>query len=607
MMGKKDKGRIRPGKPAGGGGDISRNSASSIATFRKVLVSIGKNRLLLMASVLLAAASVVMQLYVPILFGNAIDFAVSEGNVDFPGIASTLFRICILVAASSAAVWVMNLINNRLAYRTVQDIRGKAIRQIQALPLSYLDSRSTGDIVQSVIADTDQLSDGLLLGFTQLFSGVVTIVVTLVFMFSRDVGITVMVFVMTPVSFLVARFIAGRSYRMFREQMESRGRQTAYINEIIGNEKIVRTFGREAAASEVFHGMNEELRGYSESAVFFSSLTNPSTRAVNNVIYALVAMAGAFRVISGDLTVGGITILLSYANQYMKPFNDISSVVTELQNALACAARIFSLIEAERETPDVPRELPEAKGAVGIDDVCFSYVKDRKLIEHFNLRVEPGMRVAIVGPTGCGKTTLINLLMRFYDTDSGTISVDGTGIRDVTRHSLRRNYGMVLQETWLKNGTVRDNIAFGRPGATDEEIIRAAKEAHSWEFIRRMPERLDTVVSDDSMSQGQKQLLCITRVMLCLPPMLILDEATSSIDTRTEEQIQEAFGKLMEGRTSFVVAHRLSTVRDADVILVMRDGTVIEQGSHDELIAKGGFYRELYYSQFAGVGEETAC
>ncbi len=607
MMGKKDKGRIRPGKPAGGGGDISRNSASSIATFRKVLVSIGKNRLLLMASVLLAAASVVMQLYVPILFGNAIDFAVSEGNVDFPGIASTLFRIGILVAASSAAVWVMNLINNRLAYRTVQDIRGKAIRQIQALPLSYLDSRSTGDIVQSVIADTDQLSDGLLLGFTQLFSGVVTIVVTLVFMFSRDVGITVMVFVMTPVSFLVARFIAGRSYRMFREQMESRGRQTAYINEIIGNEKIVRTFGREAAASEVFHGMNEELRGYSESAVFFSSLTNPSTRAVNNVIYALVAMAGAFRVISGDLTVGGITILLSYANQYMKPFNDISSVVTELQNALACAARIFSLIEAERETPDVPRELPEAKGAVGIDDVCFSYVKDRKLIEHFNLRVEPGMRVAIVGPTGCGKTTLINLLMRFYDTDSGTISVDGTGIRDVTRHSLRRNYGMVLQETWLKNGTVRDNIAFGRPGATDEEIIRAAKEAHSWEFIRRMPERLDTVVSDDSMSQGQKQLLCITRVMLCLPPMLILDEATSSIDTRTEEQIQEAFGKLMEGRTSFVVAHRLSTVRDADVILVMRDGTVIEQGSHDELIAKGGFYRELYYSQFAGVGEETAC
>ena len=607
MMGKKDKGRIRPGKPAGGGGDISRNSASSIATFRKVLVSIGKNRLLLMASVLLAAASVVMQLYVPILFGNAIDFAVSEGNVDFPGIASTLFRIGILVAASSAAVWVMNLINNRLAYRTVQDIRGKAIRQIQALPLSYLDSRSTGDIVQSVIADTDQLSDGLLLGFTQLFSGVVTIVVTLVFMFSRDVGITVMVFVMTPVSFLVARFIAGRSYRMFREQMESRGRQTAYINEIIGNEKIVRTFGREAAASEVFHGMNEELRGYSESAVFFSSLTNPSTRAVNNVIYALVAMAGAFRVISGDLTVGGITILLSYANQYMKPFNDISSVVTELQNALACAARIFSLIEAERETPDVPRELPEAEGAVGIDDVCFSYVKDRKLIEHFNLRVEPGMRVAIVGPTGCGKTTLINLLMRFYDTDSGTISVDGTGIRDVTRHSLRRNYGMVLQETWLKNGTVRDNIAFGRPGATDEEIIRAAKEAHSWEFIRRMPERLDTVVSDDSMSQGQKQLLCITRVMLCLPPMLILDEATSSIDTRTEEQIQEAFGKLMEGRTSFVVAHRLSTVRDADVTLVMRDGTVIEQGSHDELIAKGGFYRELYYSQFAGVGEETAC
>ena len=521
--------------------------------------------------------------------------------MDFAGLGGILGKILVLIILSSVASFVMNVINNRLAFRTVQDIRARAIRKIEALPLSYIDSHSSGDLVQRIIADTDQLSDGLLLGFTQLFSGVVTIVVTLGFMFSKNVGITLMVLLLTPLSFLVARFIASRSFTMFRSQTETRGRQTAFINEYIGNEKIVKAFGRGDEASEQFRVINEELQRYSQSAVFFSSLTNPSTRAVNNVIYALVALVGASRILAGQLTVGGLTVLLAYATQYMKPFNDISSVITELQNALACAARVFELIEAEPESKEADAQLTCSGGRIEIRDVAFSYDKSKKLIEDFDFEAKPGTKTAIVGPTGCGKTTLINLLMRFYDTDSGTISVDGQNIRDVTRASLRGSYGMVLQETWLRNGTVRENIAFGKPDATDEEIIRAAKEAHSWEFIRRMPQKLDTVVTDESLSQGQKQLLCITRVMLCLPPMLILDEATSSIDTRTEVLIQEAFDKLMQGRTSFIVAHRLSTIRGADRILVMKDGRILEQGDHESLLAKNGFYAELYKSQFAGT------
>ena len=574
----------------------------SMQTFRKVLSVIGRYKLLLLFSVLLAGLTVVLQLYVPILFGDAIDRIAAEGRVDFAGLGSVLSRILILILIAAAGTWIMNMINNRLAYRTVQDIRSRAIRRIQELPLSYLDSHASGDLVQRIIADTDQLSDGLLLGFTQLFSGVVTIGVTLGFMFSKNVFITLIVLLLTPVSFLVARFIASRSYKMFSKQTETRGRQTAMINEVIGNQKVVKAFGREKAVSEDFEKINAELQGYSQSAVFFSSLTNPSTRAVNNVIYALVALIGAFRIFAGQLTVGGLTVMLSYANQYMKPFNDISSVITELQNALACAARVFELIEAEPENPAPETELAGSEGRVDIRDVAFSYDKSRKLIEGFNFHAEPGTKTAIVGPTGCGKTTFINLLMRFYDTDRGSIRVDGQEIREVSRSSLRHHWGMVLQETWLKHSTVRENIAFGKPDATDEEIIRAAKEAHSWEFIRRMPQKLDTVISDDSLSQGQKQLLCITRVMLCLPPMLILDEATSSIDTRTELQIQEAFDKLMQGRTSFIVAHRLSTIREADQILVMKDGRIIEQGNHESLIRQDGFYTKLYNAQFAGTG-----
>ncbi len=572
--------------------------ADSAQTLRKVLRVIGRYRLLLLLSILLAGATVVLQLYIPILFGDAIDKIVAAGRVDFASLAPILAKIGVLVVASAAGTWVMNIINNRLAYRTVQDIRAKAIRKIQVLPLSYLDTHSAGDVVQRVIADTDQLSDGLLLGFTQLFAGVVTIAVTLGFMFSKDVSITLMVLVLTPASFLVARFIASRSYEMFGRQTETRGRQTALINELVGNQKIVKAFCHERSASEQFARINEELQGYTQHAVFFSSLTNPSTRAVNNVIYALVALVGAWRIMGGGLTIGGLTVMLSYANQYMKPFNDISSVVTELQNALACAARVFELIEAAPEPADASDELLHCNGYVDIEGVAFSYDKSQSLIEGFDFHATPGTKTAIVGPTGCGKTTFINLLMRFYDVDAGSISVDGHDIRSVTRSSLRHNWGMVLQETWLKNATVRENIAFGRPDATDEQIVAAAREAHSWEFIRHMPQGLDTVITDDSLSQGQKQLLCITRVMLCLPPMLILDEATSSIDTRTEVQIQEAFDKLMQGRTSFVVAHRLSTIRSADKILVMRDGRIIEQGSHDELMAQGGFYTQLYNSQF---------
>ena len=575
--------------------------AGSSVVLKKVLRVIGRNKLLIIFSLLFAASSVIMQLYVPMLFGDAIDEIKDEGVIDFATIGKYLILILILVAASSVIVWMMNLINNRLAFKTVQDIRSKAIRQLQDLPLSYLDRCSTGDVVQRVIADTDQLADGLLLGFNQLFSGVVTIIVTLVFMLSKNVLITLMVLVMTPVSFLVAKFIASRSYKMFGKQTKTRGRQTALINEVISNQKVVKAFGCEDRVSEKFREVNEELKGYSRSAVFFSSLTNPSTRAVNNVIYALVALIGAFTIISGHLTVGGLTVLLAYANQYMKPFNDISSVITELQNALACANRVFELIEAEPQVKEKDALMKPAEGLVDIDHVDFSYVKEKPLIENFTFTARPGATTAIVGPTGCGKTTFINLLMRFYDVDKGSITVDGQEIREVTRHSLRSNYGMVLQETWLKAGTIRDNIAFGKPDATDEEIIQAAKDSHCWEFIRRMPGRLDCVVRDDSLSQGQKQLLCIARVMLCRPPMLILDEATSSIDTRTELQIQEAFAKLMKGRTSFIVAHRLSTIHNADNIIVMQAGKILEQGDHDSLMKKGGFYMNLYNSQFAGV------
>ena len=572
-----------------------------MGTLRKVLAIIGRYRLLLIVSILLAAGVTIMQLYVPILFGEAIDMVIASGNVDFVRIGTVLSRIFVLILISSGITWCMNLINNHLTYRTVQDIRAKAIRQIQILPLSYLDAHSTGDIVQRVIADTDQLADGLLLGFTQLFTGVVTIIFTLGFMLSKSVQITLLVLVLTPVSFLVARFIASRSYKMFKKQTDTRGRQTALINEIIGSEKVVKAFGCEERVSRQFTEINEELRGYSQSAVFFSSLTNPSTRAVNNVIYAVVALSGAYRILSGALSVGGLTVLLSYAYQYMKPFNDISSVITELQNSLACAARVFELIESEPESAEEKKQLEAGDGCVEIQDVSFSYDKSSQLIENFNFSAAAGTKTAIVGPTGCGKTTLINLLMRFYDVDSGTISVDGQNITSVTRHSLRQNYGMVLQETWLRDGTVRENIAFGKPDATDEEIIRAAKEAHSWEFISRMSDGLDTVIRDDSLSQGQKQLLCITRIMLSHPPMLILDEATSSIDTRTELQIQAAFDTLMKGRTSFIVAHRLSTIHNADRILVMQNGRVIEQGNHASLMAKNGFYTSLYNAQFAGV------
>ncbi|MCR5332235.1 MAG: ABC transporter ATP-binding protein/permease [Lachnospiraceae bacterium] len=590
-------------KPPEGNGAQNRKSkklpAGSGAVLKKVLRVIGGYKLLILLSMIFAAGSVIIQLYIPILFGDAIDLITDRG-IDLKAIGEYLTRILILTVISSVVVWVMNLINNRLAFKTVQDIRAKAIRQIQQLPLSYLDRCSTGDVVQRVIADTDQLADGLLLGFNQLFAGVVTIVVTLVFMLSKNVIISLMVLVMTPVSFLVAKFISSRTYSMFGKQTKTRGSQTALINEVITNQKVVKAFGCEDRISDKFAAINAELKKYSRSAVFYSSLTNPSTRAVNNVIYALVALVGAFKIIGGGLSVGGLTVLLAYANQYMKPFNDISSVITELQNALACADRVFELIEAEPQIREKDTRMKNAEGLVDIDGVDFSYVKDKPLIENFTFRAVPGTTTAIVGPTGCGKTTFINLLMRFYDVDKGTITVDGQDIREVTRHSLRQNYGMVLQETWLKDGTVRDNIAFGKPDATDEEIIRAAKDSHCWEFIRRMPGKLDCVVRDDSLSQGQKQLLCIARVMLCRPPMLILDEATSSIDTRTELQIQEAFAKLMKGRTSFIVAHRLSTIHSADNILVMQAGKIMEQGNHDTLMKKGGFYTNLYNSQFAG-------
>ena len=570
---------------------------NGMQTLKKLLAVTKKYRLLLVLSILLAAVSVVLQLYVPILFGDAIDEIIGAGNVNFGGMWEYLKQILLFVGISALATWLMNLINNRMTFRIVQDLRTAAITRVQKLPLSYLDRHSSGDIVSRIISDADVLSDGLLLGFTQLFSGVVTVIVTLIFMFTKNTFITLLVIVLTPLSFLVAKFISSRSYRMFRKQSETRGRQTSLIEELIGNQKVVKAFGYEKRSSARFAEVNEELKQCSQQAVFYSSLTNPSTRFVNSVIYAAVALVGAL-MIPASLTVGGLSVLLSYANQYMKPFNDISSVITEMQNALACASRIFALLEEPEESPDADGRLEHVKGSMDIRNVSFSYDKSKSLIENFTLHVEPGMRVAIVGPTGCGKTTFINLLMRFYDVDGGSICVDGRPITELSRHSLRGSYGMVLQDTWIKNGTVRENICFGKPDATDEEIRRAAADAHSLEFIERLPQGFDTVLNENSISQGQKQLLCITRVMLCLPPMLILDEATSSIDTRTEMQIQAAFDKLMQGRTSFVVAHRLSTICNASLILVMRDGKIIEQGTHDELLAKGGFYSVLYNSQF---------
>lgn len=572
---------------------------------KQLLPIIGRYRLLLFISIILAAVSVILQLYVPIIFGRAIDQIVGTGKVDFPAIGQDLVQILILVLVSASATWLMGLINNKLTYWTVQDIREKAIRQLQLLPLSYLDQHPSGDIVSRIIADTDQLSDGLLLGFSQLFSGLITIVATLAFMLSQSVEITLLVLLLTPLSFIVARFIASRSYQMFRKQSQTRGEQTSLIEEMVSGVKVVKAFGYEKTASSRFAEINHRLQEYSQQATFYSSLTNPATRFINSLIYALVALAGAFAIMGGRLTVGGLSVLLNYSNQYMKPFNDISSVITELQNAAACAGRVFELINEEAEVDPVDLSkadgnLLEVKtGSVVFDHVNFSYQADKPLIRDFNLTAKPGMRVALVGPTGCGKTTTINLLMRFYDVDSGGIYLGGRNIKDMSRHVLRKNFGMVLQDTWLEEGTVRDNLAYGKEDATDEEIIEAAKAAHSWGFIRRLPQGLDTPLSADNLSAGQKQLLCITRVMLLDPPMLILDEATSSIDTRTEMLIQAAFDKLMQGRTSFVVAHRLSTVVNADLILVMKDGQIIERGKHADLLARGGFYSQLYRSQFA--------
>ena len=570
------------------------------SVMKKLFKYIGKYWILLILSIILAGISVVLQLYVPVLFGNAIDEIVAAHNVDFTQMWLYLKQILLFVVIAAAAIWIMNLINNRMTYHIVQDIRSQAIRHIQKLPLSYLDQHSTGDIVSRIIADTDILSDGLLLGFTQLFSGIVTVVVTLIFMFSKNVWITLMVILLTPLSFLVAKFISSRSFTMFKKQSETRGKQTALIEEMIGNQKVVKAFGYEDKASKRFDEINKELKEYSQKAVFYSSLTNPSTRFVNNIIYAAVALAGAFLIPLGTLTVGGLSVLLSYANQYMKPFNDITSVITEMQNALACATRIFDLLEEPEEVNDSSEVLEKVDGNVDIDHVDFSYDKSKSLIENFNLQVEPGMRIAIVGPTGCGKTTFINLLMRFYDVDSGKICIDGKPIDELSRHSLRKSFGMVLQDTWLYNASIRDNIRYGKLDASEEEIQGAARAAYAHHFIETQPGGYDMEINEESnnISQGQKQLLTIARAILADPKILILDEATSSVDTRTEERIQMAMDNLMQGRTSFVIAHRLSTIKDADVILVMNHGDIVEQGNHEELLAKGGFYADLYNSQF---------
>lgn len=586
----------------------SKKNTAQKGTLRKVLKYVQRHGFFMVLSILFAAITVALTLYTPILIGDAIDLIVGKGLVDFAGIAAILIKTGIIIGITALIQWLMNTINNRITYHVVRDIRNEAFRKIEILPLSYIDAHPYGDIVNRVIADADQFADGLLMGFTQLFTGIVTILGTLFFLFSISWKIAIVVVIVTPLSLFIARFIANRTYRMFRVQSETRGQQTAFIDEMIGNQNVVQAFSHEGEALEEFDRINDRLADCSLKATFYSSLTNPCTRFVNSVVYAGVALAGALICIAtagavNPFTIGQLSACLSYANQYTKPFNEISGVVTELQNALACASRLFELIEEEPQIPEPADavELADVKGSVELNDVSFSYVPDRKLIEGLNLSVKPGQRIAIVGPTGCGKTTIINLLMRFYDVNSGSITVEGTDIRNATRNSLRSSYGMVLQETWLRSGTIRDNIVMGKPDATDEEIIAAAKASHAHSFIKRLPQGYDTVINEDggSLSQGQKQLLCITRVMLCLPPMLILDEATSSIDTRTEIKIQDSFAKMMNGRTSFIVAHRLSTIREADVILVMKDGHIIEQGNHEELLAKNGFYANLYNSQFA--------
>ena len=573
------------------------------STIKRILAYIGHYKWGVLASLVLAAITVASTLYLPVLIGYAVDCIISAGHVDFTKLTGILGKMAVMIAITAISQWLMNHINNVITYRVVKDIRTKAFDHLEILPLKYIDSHPSGDVVSRIIADIDQFSEGLLMGFTQLFTGVITILGTLGFMFSINPLIAIVVVCVTPVSLVVASFIAKKTYVMFKAQSETRGELTSLVDEMLGNQKVVQAFGHEDEAQESFEEINERLRGYSLKAIFFSSITNPATRFVNSLVYASVGVAGAFAAVRGYLSVGQLSSFLSYANQYTKPFNEISGVVTELQNALASAARVFALIDEEPITPDDADavDLKQAEGSVELDHVNFSYVPEKSLIEDFNLSVKPGQRIAIVGPTGCGKSTVINLLMRFYDVKSGAVRVDGNDVRHMTRRSLRANYGMVLQETWLKSGTIRDNIAYGKPDATDEEIIRAAKEAHAHSFIKRMPEGYNTVITEDggNLSQGQKQLLCIARVMLCLPPMLILDEATSSIDTRTEIRIQKAFATMMKGRTSFIVAHRLSTIREADVILVMRDGHIIEQGNHESLLAKNGFYAQLYNSQFA--------
>ncbi len=572
-------------------------------TIKKVLHFLKRYWALELLSLFLAAVSVILTLYLPILTGDAVDLIVAQGLVDFDGILAILIRMGIVIVLTALAQWLMNTCNNRITYSVVRDIRRQAFDKLSKLPLKYVDSHPHGDVISRIVADVDQFSDGLLMGFTQFFTGVMTILGTLVFMISIDFKIALVVLLITPVSLFVAAFISKRTYAMFKLQSETRGELTSHIDEMIGNQKIVQAFGHEEEAAQKFQEINQRLQTSSLKATFFSSITNPATRFVNGLVYAGVGITGALSAIYGGISVGQLSAFLNYANQYTKPFNEISGVVTELQNALTCAARVFELIEEEPQVPDKPDavELKKAKGKVTLKNVEFSYRPDVRLIEHLNLDVKPGQRIAIVGPTGCGKSTVINLLMRFYDVDSGSIRVDDIDIREMTRRSLRENYGMVLQETWLKNGTIRENILYGRPDATEEEMIQAAKEAYAHSFIKRLPQGYDTVISEDggNLSQGQKQLLCIARVMLCLPPMLILDEATSSIDTRTEIRIQKAFAKMMEGRTSFIVAHRLSTIKEADRILVMKDGKIIEQGTHESLLEKNGFYARLYNSQFA--------
>ena len=574
------------------------------ATLRRVLEKIRPYRFFVGCSLIVAAVSVAAQLYIPILCGSAIDLMLGKGRVDFAGVMQIILQIVAVAILAAFAQWLLSVCNNRITFSVSRDLRNAALRKIQTLPLSYLDSHPSGDIVSRMIADVDTFADGLLMGFTQLFSGLLTIFGTLLFMLWENVPITLVVVCITPLSLVVASFLAKRSYKYFQGQSTVRGEQTALVNEMIEGQKVVQAFGHEAESLASFDEVNTRLQDVSLKAIFFSSMTNPATRFVNNIVYAGVGLVGAIYAVAGGITIGQLSIFLNYANQYTKPFNEISGVVTELQNALACAARVFELLDADDQVPEAEHaRVLQPDGHVELKDVSFRYLPDRPLIEGLNLDVKPGQRIAIVGPTGCGKTTLINLLMRFYDVNDGSIKVSGTDIRDVTRASLRGSYGMVLQDTWLRAGTVRENIAYGKPDATDEEIVAAAKAAHADSFIRRLPDGYDTVIAEDggNISQGQKQLLCIARVMLCLPPMLILDEATSSIDTRTEVRIQAAFARMMQGRTSFIVAHRLSTIREADVILVMKDGHIVEQGNHDELLAQGGFYAKLYNSQFEGV------